>query len=158
MVWAGGRDEQGPAIPSYMRVSPQLNPLLVRKHPGNVYFSFLFLHFTYWFSMYCCRHLNSEHALDDRSTAQCRVQMQVVQQLELQVKPRLFLISFQYSSAPTPLQHSVMTSFLCARSLMETPQPVVRFSLLLPSSFQSWSGEAQPQCALWGWCSNLSRS
>lgn len=32
-----------------------------------------------------CRHLNSEHALDDRSTAQCRVQMQVVQQLEIQV-------------------------------------------------------------------------
>lgn len=31
------------------------------------------------------RHLNNEHALDDRSTAQCRVQMQVVQQLELQV-------------------------------------------------------------------------
>uniref|UniRef100_A0A9J8D4E8 Forkhead box P1a n=2 Tax=Cyprinus carpio TaxID=7962 RepID=A0A9J8D4E8_CYPCA len=32
------------------------------------------------------KHLNSEHALDDKSTAQCRVQMQVVQQLELQVK------------------------------------------------------------------------
>lgn len=31
------------------------------------------------------RHLNNEHALDDRSTAQCRVQMQVVQQLEIQV-------------------------------------------------------------------------
>uniref|UniRef100_A0A8C9V9G6 Forkhead box P4 n=1 Tax=Scleropages formosus TaxID=113540 RepID=A0A8C9V9G6_SCLFO len=31
------------------------------------------------------KHLNSEHALDDRSTAQCRVQMQVVQQLEIQV-------------------------------------------------------------------------
>ncbi|KAK3518140.1 hypothetical protein QTP70_033238, partial [Hemibagrus guttatus] len=31
------------------------------------------------------RHLNSEHALDDRSTAQCRVQMQVVQQLEIQL-------------------------------------------------------------------------
>uniref|UniRef100_W5L6R2 Forkhead box P1b n=1 Tax=Astyanax mexicanus TaxID=7994 RepID=W5L6R2_ASTMX len=30
-------------------------------------------------------HLNNEHALDDRSTAQCRVQMQVVQQLELQL-------------------------------------------------------------------------
>ncbi|CAL8337123.1 unnamed protein product [Merluccius merluccius] len=30
------------------------------------------------------KHLNNEHALDDRSTAQCRVQMQVVQQLELQ--------------------------------------------------------------------------
>lgn len=32
------------------------------------------------------RHLNNEHALDDRSTAQCRVQMQVVQQLEIQVR------------------------------------------------------------------------
>ncbi|XP_074490068.1 forkhead box protein P2-like isoform X1 [Sebastes fasciatus] len=31
------------------------------------------------------RHLGSEHTLDDRSTAQCRVQMQVVQQLELQL-------------------------------------------------------------------------
>ncbi|XP_077581744.1 forkhead box protein P1-B-like isoform X2 [Stigmatopora nigra] len=31
------------------------------------------------------KHLNNEHALDDRSTAQCRVQMQVVQQLELQL-------------------------------------------------------------------------
>ncbi|XP_041946142.1 forkhead box protein P2-like [Alosa sapidissima] len=31
------------------------------------------------------KHLNSEHALDDRSTAQCRVQMQVVQQLEIQI-------------------------------------------------------------------------
>ncbi|KAL2299957.1 hypothetical protein Nmel_012813 [Mimus melanotis] len=36
-------------------------------------------------SHYNFRHLNSEHALDDRSTAQCRVQMQVVQQLELQL-------------------------------------------------------------------------
>uniref|UniRef100_A0AAQ4NV89 Forkhead box P4 n=1 Tax=Gasterosteus aculeatus aculeatus TaxID=481459 RepID=A0AAQ4NV89_GASAC len=33
------------------------------------------------------KHLNNEHALDDRSTAQCRVQMQVVQQLEIQVSP-----------------------------------------------------------------------
>ncbi|XP_041113892.1 forkhead box protein P2-like isoform X1 [Polyodon spathula] len=31
------------------------------------------------------KHLNHEHALDDRSTAQCRVQMQVVQQLEIQL-------------------------------------------------------------------------
>ncbi|XP_024865985.1 forkhead box protein P2 [Kryptolebias marmoratus] len=31
------------------------------------------------------RHLSSEHSLNDRSTAQCRVQMQVVQQLELQL-------------------------------------------------------------------------
>ncbi|XP_055366010.1 forkhead box protein P1-B-like isoform X2 [Betta splendens] len=32
------------------------------------------------------KHLNSEHTLDDKSTAQCRVQMQVVQQLEFQLK------------------------------------------------------------------------
>ncbi|XP_054892501.1 forkhead box protein P2-like [Poeciliopsis prolifica] len=31
------------------------------------------------------QHMSSEHTLDDRSTAQCRVQMQVVQQLELQL-------------------------------------------------------------------------
>jgi forkhead box protein P len=38
--------------------------------------------------MYCCnsRHLNTEHVLDDRSTAQARVQMQVVDQLERQLK------------------------------------------------------------------------
>ena len=33
-----------------------------------------------------CSHLNTEHALDDRSTAQARVQMQVVMHLELQVR------------------------------------------------------------------------
>lgn len=37
----------------------------------------------------CSRHLGSDHALDDKSTAQCRVQMQVVQQLEKQVGWRL---------------------------------------------------------------------
>lgn len=31
------------------------------------------------------RHLNVEHQLDDRSTAQARVQMQVVSQLEMQL-------------------------------------------------------------------------
>lgn len=36
-------------------------------------------------NLFVCRHLNGEHILDDKSTAQCRVQMQVVQQLELQV-------------------------------------------------------------------------
>lgn len=39
-----------------------------------------------------CRHLNSEHTLDDKSTAQCRVQMQVVQQLELQVQHVFFYL------------------------------------------------------------------
>lgn len=32
------------------------------------------------------RHLTKEHSLDDRSTAQARVQMQVVSQLELQLQ------------------------------------------------------------------------
>ena len=41
--------------------------------------------------MYYFRHVNEEHQLDDRSTAQARVQMQVVNQLELQVTP-LFTI------------------------------------------------------------------
>lgn len=59
------------------------------------------------------KHLNSEHALDDRSTAQCRVQMQVVQQLELQLakdKERLQAMmthlhvkSTEPKTAPQPL-------------------------------------------------------
>ncbi|XP_041652446.1 forkhead box protein P2-like [Cheilinus undulatus] len=58
------------------------------------------------------KHLGSEHALDDRSTAQCRVQMQVVQQLELQLcKERdrlgammahLHLPSLEAQSIPSP--------------------------------------------------------
>uniref|UniRef100_A0A096MAK8 Forkhead box P1 n=1 Tax=Poecilia formosa TaxID=48698 RepID=A0A096MAK8_POEFO len=39
---------------------------------------------TYFKAFMKSRHLNSDHTLDDKSTAQCRVQMQVVQQLELQ--------------------------------------------------------------------------
>lgn len=33
-----------------------------------------------------CRHLEAAHTLDDRSAAQARVQMQVVAQLELQLR------------------------------------------------------------------------
>lgn len=57
-------------MPSTTTVSLQHTDLL--KHVMILYLFF-------------CRHLNSEHTLDDKSTAQCRVQMQVVQQLELQV-------------------------------------------------------------------------
>ena len=40
------------------------------------------------------KHLGSEHVLDDKSTAQARVQMQIVSQLELQLqKVREFLFS-----------------------------------------------------------------
>nr|AMK37812.1 Foxp1a [Oreochromis niloticus] len=52
------------------------------------------------------KHLNSEHTLDDKSTAQCRVQMQVVQQLELQLKKdkeRLqAMVAHLKSSEPKP--------------------------------------------------------
>lgn len=40
----------------------------------------------YTFCSIFYRHLATEHQLDDRSTAQARVQMQVVSQLEIQVK------------------------------------------------------------------------
>lgn len=68
--------------------------------------------------MYCCRHLNSEHALDDRSTAQCRVQMQVVQQLELQVKTTFI---FDITSVFLHFQISVVfcNEFLCTHYWME---------------------------------------
>lgn len=36
--------------------------------------------------MHFSRHMNTEHTLDDRSTAQARVQMQVVSQLEIQLQ------------------------------------------------------------------------
>lgn len=49
-----------------------------RSHPH------IFKHSTN-FSFFHRRHLNIEHTLDDRSTAQARVQMQVVSQLELQL-------------------------------------------------------------------------
>ena len=49
------------------------------------------------------RHLNQDHALDDKSTAQCRVQMQVVQQLEKQVKNHKYYQ--QYESKKLPLAH-----------------------------------------------------
>ncbi|KAI7793928.1 forkhead box protein P1a isoform X2 [Triplophysa rosa] len=59
------------------------------------------------------KHLNSEHALDDKSTAQCRVQMQVVQQLELQLakdKERLQAMMAHLhvkSTEPTPAPQPV---------------------------------------------------
>lgn len=49
------------------------------------HYYFWFVNFPLFFSLYF-RHLNTEHTLDDRSTAQARVQMQVVSQLELQLQ------------------------------------------------------------------------
>ncbi|KAK2490905.1 hypothetical protein MC885_006571 [Smutsia gigantea] len=77
------------------------------------------------------KHLNSEHALDDRSTAQCRVQMQVVQQLELQLakdKERLQAMmshlhvkSSEPKAAPQPL--NLVSSVTLSKSASEaSPQ------------------------------------
>ncbi|XP_037334183.1 forkhead box protein P1-B-like isoform X1 [Pungitius pungitius] len=57
------------------------------------------------------KHLDGEHTLDDKSTAQCRVQMQVVQQLELQLrkdKERLqAMMAHLKSSEPKPAAQPV---------------------------------------------------
>ncbi|KAK6473990.1 forkhead box protein P1-like isoform X1 [Huso huso] len=77
------------------------------------------------------KHLNNEHALDDRSTAQCRVQMQVVQQLELQLakdKDRLQAMMTHLhvkSTEPKP-----------------TPQPL---NLVSNATLSKTASEASPQ-------------
>uniref|UniRef100_A0A674DB39 Fork-head domain-containing protein n=1 Tax=Salmo trutta TaxID=8032 RepID=A0A674DB39_SALTR len=45
------------------------------------------------------KHLSIEHILDERSTAQCRVQMQVVQQLDLQVSVCVCVCVCMYRNA-----------------------------------------------------------
>uniref|UniRef100_A0A8C7WLU2 Forkhead box P4 n=1 Tax=Oryzias sinensis TaxID=183150 RepID=A0A8C7WLU2_9TELE len=62
------------------------------------------------------KHLNNEHALDDRSTAQCRVQMQVVQQLEIQLAKESERLQAMMThlhmrpSEPKPFNQPVSTS------------------------------------------------
>ncbi|KAJ1068413.1 hypothetical protein K5549_005109 [Capra hircus] len=63
------------------------------------------------------KHLNTEHALDDRSTAQCRVQMQVVQQLEIQLAKESERLQAMMThlhmrpSEPKPFSQPVTDSF-----------------------------------------------
>uniref|UniRef100_A0A673FTH6 Forkhead box protein P1-B-like n=1 Tax=Sinocyclocheilus rhinocerous TaxID=307959 RepID=A0A673FTH6_9TELE len=78
------------------------------------------------------KHLNNEHALDDRSTAQCRVQMQVVQQLELQLakdKERLQAMmthlhvkSTEPKPAPQPL--NLVSNITLSKTAPEPPPPL----------------------------------
>ncbi|KAM9813695.1 forkhead box protein P1-B [Neosynchiropus ocellatus] len=78
------------------------------------------------------KHLNNEHALDDRSTAQCRVQMQVVQQLELQLakdKERLQAMmthlhvkSTEPKATPQPL--NLVSSVTLSKSVPATSPPL----------------------------------
>ncbi|XP_055364679.1 forkhead box protein P1-B isoform X8 [Betta splendens] len=78
------------------------------------------------------KHLNNEHALDDRSTAQCRVQMQVVQQLELQLakdKERLQAMmthlhvkSTEPKATPQPL--NLVSNVTLSKSASEASPPL----------------------------------
>ncbi|XP_041835429.1 forkhead box protein P1-B isoform X3 [Melanotaenia boesemani] len=78
------------------------------------------------------KHLNNEHALDDRSTAQCRVQMQVVHQLELQLakdKERLQAMmthlhvkSTEPKATPQPL--NLVSNVTLSKSAPEASPPL----------------------------------
>uniref|UniRef100_A0A8C5PAM8 Forkhead box P2 n=1 Tax=Leptobrachium leishanense TaxID=445787 RepID=A0A8C5PAM8_9ANUR len=74
------------------------------------------------------KHLNNEHALDDRSTAQCRVQMQVVQQLEIQLSKErerlqammthLHMRPSEHKPSPKPL--NLVSSVTMSKNMLDT--------------------------------------
>ncbi|XP_029378407.1 forkhead box protein P2-like [Echeneis naucrates] len=66
------------------------------------------------------KHLGSEHTLDDRSTAQCRVQMQVVQQLELQLHKERERLRAMMAHLHLP---SLEIQTLSAHTSLQSPQP-----------------------------------
>ncbi|KAM4652702.1 forkhead box protein P1 isoform 2-T2 [Discoglossus pictus] len=77
------------------------------------------------------KHLNNEHALDDRSTAQCRVQMQVVQQLELQL-----------SKDKERLQAMMTHLHVKSAEPKASPQPL---NLVSSATLSKTASEASPQ-------------
>uniref|UniRef100_A0A8B9J433 Forkhead box P1b n=1 Tax=Astyanax mexicanus TaxID=7994 RepID=A0A8B9J433_ASTMX len=93
------------------------------------------------------KHLNNEHALDDRSTAQCRVQMQVVQQLELQLakdKERLqaMMTHLHVKSTepkPTPQPVSTATVIFSSSSSSSSSLDFLRFTIPLFSFSLSYN-------------------
>uniref|UniRef100_A0A673LCZ4 Forkhead box protein P1-B-like n=1 Tax=Sinocyclocheilus rhinocerous TaxID=307959 RepID=A0A673LCZ4_9TELE len=82
------------------------------------------------------KHLNSEHALDDKSTAQCRVQMQVVQQLELQLakdKERLqaMMAHLHVKSTeprPAPQPVNLVSNLMLAKATVPKTTPSMSLS------------------------------
>jgi len=104
------------------------------------------------------RHMNSEHKLDDRSTAQCRVQMQVVSQLELQLakeKNRLqammqhLHMSKQQSSMPNASESpkatpSVLNDHVCHTSGLPLFVPSATIQVLLCPSSHSQGQNCTP--------------
>ncbi|KAF5304512.1 hypothetical protein FQR65_LT07939, partial [Abscondita terminalis] len=83
------------------------------------------------------KHLNTEHTLDDRSTAQARVQMQVVSQLELQLqKERDRLQAMMHHlhmskqlGSPEPLKESPSPTKMTVNTAV--PQPAVSMGVLV---------------------------
>ncbi|KAG9483559.1 hypothetical protein GDO78_009464 [Eleutherodactylus coqui] len=77
------------------------------------------------------KHLNNEHALDDRSTAQCRVQMQVVQQLELQLNLVSSATLSKTASEPSPqsLPHTPTTPTTPLTPLTQGPSVITTTSI-----------------------------
>ncbi|XP_019121345.2 forkhead box protein P2-like [Larimichthys crocea] len=105
------------------------------------------------------KHMGSEHTLDDRSTAQCRVQMQVVQQLELQLcKERERLqammahlhlpsLEAQSTSVPASLQPQQPDATADPTADPRGPQ-LSSVANSLPSLSPSDSAQASPQPVL----------
>ncbi|PKU37558.1 hypothetical protein llap_12139 [Limosa lapponica baueri] len=77
------------------------------------------------------KHLNSEHALDDRSTAQCRVQMQVVQQLELQLNlvSSVTLSKTASEASPQSLPHTPTTPTAPITPVTQGPSVITTTSM-----------------------------
>ncbi|XP_028441917.1 forkhead box protein P2-like [Perca flavescens] len=65
------------------------------------------------------KHIGSEHTLDDRNTAQCRVQMQVVQQLELQLGKERERLRAMMSHLHLP---SLESQLISAPASLQLPQ------------------------------------
>uniref|UniRef100_A0A673XSG6 Forkhead box P2 n=1 Tax=Salmo trutta TaxID=8032 RepID=A0A673XSG6_SALTR len=88
------------------------------------------------------KHLNTEHALDDRSTAQCRVQMQVVQQLEIQLSKErerlqammahLHMRPSEPKPSPKPL--NLVSSVTMSKNLLSVSPPNVPQTPTTPSA------------------------
>uniref|UniRef100_A0A8C7DVW3 Forkhead box P2 n=1 Tax=Oncorhynchus kisutch TaxID=8019 RepID=A0A8C7DVW3_ONCKI len=88
------------------------------------------------------KHLNNEHALDDRSTAQCRVQMQVVQQLEIQLSKErerlqammahLHMRPSEPKPSPKPL--NLVSSVTMSKNLLSVSPPNVPQTPTTPSA------------------------
>ncbi|XP_044047722.1 forkhead box protein P2-like isoform X2 [Siniperca chuatsi] len=100
------------------------------------------------------KHMSSEHTLDDRSTAQCRVQMQVVQQLELQLCKERERLRAMMAHLHLP---SLEARSISARASLQSPQSdtaadpcslqlsSVAVTSSLPSLSPSHSAQVSPQ-------------